>query len=161
MTSWFRRPRGPEPMVQEQDPDTPAALSADLVGLVRLVNRSAGRLPTAATVTARGVTDAVREILDCLSDDADPDVHAILSVRGIVRDYLPSTLNGYLALNIPPGEELSPAAAVPRAQLMEQLEHLWSAATEVLAATRARDADDLVTQGNFLRTKFTRSDLDL
>ena len=82
MTSWFRRPRGPEPMVQEQDPDTPAALSADLVGLVRLVNRSAGRLPTAATVTARGVTDAVREILDCLSDDADPDVHAILSVRG-------------------------------------------------------------------------------
>ena len=31
----------------------------------------------------------------------------------------------------------------------------------VLAAARSQDADALTTQGNFLRTKFTRSDLDL
>jgi len=36
-----------------------------------------------------------------------------------------------------------------------------SPASDVLAAAQARDVDDLVTQGNFLRTKFSGSDLDL
>ncbi len=160
MTSWFRRARDPEP-TEQQDPDSPEALAADLAGVVRLINRSSGRLPTGAVVTARAVTDAVAEILDCLADDVVPDVQAVLSVRGIVRDYLPTTLRGFLALDVPPTGAPVPGSHDPTAQLAEQLDNLWSAATEVLAAARARDADSLVTQGNFLRTKFTRSDLDL
>ena len=81
--------------------------------------------------------------------------------RGTLRDYLPTTLRGYLALTSRRATELSPAAAVPRAQLMEQLEHLASAATEVLRRLATSDVDALMTQGNFLRTKFSRSDLDL
>lgn len=156
MTSWFRRPRGPEPE-PAPDPDSPEVLGAELAELVRLVNRSSGRLPVRAVVAARGVTDAVREILDCLADDAVPDVQAVLSVRGIVRDYLPTTIRSYLAV------DLTPAAASfdPAVQVTDQLDNLWAAATEVLTATRARDADDLLTQGTFLRTKFSRSDLDL
>ena len=45
--------------------------------------------------------------------------------------------------------------------VVEQLGALWEAASDVLHASRDRDADALITQGNFLRTKFTRSDLDL
>jgi len=160
MTSWFRRARGPEP-TEQRDPDSPEALAADLGDLIRLINRSAGRLTPRAVVAARGVTDVVQEILDCLADDAVPDIQAVLSVRGIVRDYLPTSLRGFLALDPSTLAGASPAAPDPRSQLDEQLENLWSAATEVLTATRARDADNLLTQGTFLRTKFTRSDLDL
>ena len=38
---------------------------------------------------------------------------------------------------------------------------LWSSAMDLLDATRAHDADALLSQGSFLRTKFSGSDLDL
>jgi hypothetical protein len=44
---------------------------------------------------------------------------------------------------------------------MEQLDALEGAALAVLQASQQQDVDGLLTQGNFLRTKFTRSDLDL
>lgn len=160
MTSWFRRASNPGP-TERPDPDSPQVLASDLAELVRMINRNSGRLPAAAVVAARGVTDVVGEILECLADDAVPDIQSVLAVRGIVRDYLPTTLRGFLALELAPTEMSSPAAHHPTAQLDEQLSNLWAGATEVLTATRARDADNLVTQGNFLRTKFTRSDLDL
>jgi hypothetical protein len=44
---------------------------------------------------------------------------------------------------------------------MEQLESLQLSADAVLVAAKAQDIDALVSQGNFLRTKFSGSDLDL
>ena len=44
---------------------------------------------------------------------------------------------------------------------MEQLDSLQPSADAVLVAAREQDVDALVSQGNFLRTKFTGSDLDL
>ena len=38
---------------------------------------------------------------------------------------------------------------------------LIASAMDLLDATRAQDADALLTQGSFLRTKFSGSDLDL
>jgi hypothetical protein len=38
---------------------------------------------------------------------------------------------------------------------------LLDAASVLLTATHAQDADALMTQGSFLRTKFSGSDLDL
>jgi hypothetical protein len=160
MTSWFRRSRSQEPL-EQPDPDSPEALGAALADVIRLINRNAGHLPPAAVVAARGVTDVVQEILDCLADDAVPDIQAVLSVRGIVRDYLPTTLRSFLTLDPTTADRFLADTHDPAAQVTEQLDNLWTAATDVLAATRARDADNLVTQGNFLRTKFTRSDLDL
>jgi hypothetical protein len=163
MASWFRRrvdsvveAAGPAP-----DPDSPDALAATLSDLIRTINRNAGRLPVAAVVAARHVTDVVDEILDCLADDVTPDVQAVLTVRGIVHDYLPTTLNRFLALDPDSVHQRSATGRTPAEQVTDQLDDLWIAATDVLTATRARDASDLITQGNFLRTKFTRSDLDL
>jgi len=45
--------------------------------------------------------------------------------------------------------------------LLDQLGDLASAADDLLVAARSRDADALFAQGNFLRTKYSRSDLDL
>jgi hypothetical protein len=38
---------------------------------------------------------------------------------------------------------------------------LENSALDLLEATRSRDVDELLSQGNFLGTKFSRSDLDL
>jgi hypothetical protein len=117
-------------------------------------------LPVEAVVLARQVTDTVREVIET-SGDRELDVYAVVQVNGIVEDYLPTSLRAYLNLDPAVTEQRGPSGRTPRAALREQLAGLNGAAAELLAATRAHDVDALFTQGNFLRTKFTRSDLDL
>jgi hypothetical protein len=162
MTSWLRRARQPQPSQQapEEDRDAPDKLRLRLWELVRFINRSAGKLPVEAVVLARQVTDTVREVIES-STDKTLDVYAIVQVNGIVDDYLPTTLQAYLNLEPAITEQPGPSGRTPRAALREQLEGLRTAAADLLAAARAHDVDLLFTQGNFLRTKFTQSDLDL
>jgi hypothetical protein len=165
--SWIRRARDtahdmvPPPVAaMAADDDSPQSLGAAVDSLDRFINRSAGRLPTAAAVNARGVTDTLRTII--ATSAARPlDVYAVISVRGIAEDYLPTTLKGYLAvapelLDVPRTSGDSPTRS-----LMKQLDALQSSAVATLVATREQDADALMTQGTFLRVKFSGSDLDL
>lgn len=161
MLSWFQRgEKGPE-QPAAPEPDSPEALTAQLVDLVRYINTSSGRLPVAAVVLARRVTDTVSDILLTMADDAVPDVQAVLSVRGILGDYLPTTLERFLALDAATADLRLANGRTSKEQVVSQLAELLGAATDVLEATRSQDANDLITQGNFLRTKFSRSDLDL
>jgi excinuclease UvrABC helicase subunit UvrB len=161
VTSWFRRhEQPPAATTPQEDPDSPDALRRRLWELVQFVNRSAGRLPVEAVVIARQVTDTIREVIET-SDERALDVYAVVQINGIVGDYLPTTLRTYLNLDSSVTEQVGPAGRTPRAALREQLESLRDAAAEMLQATRAHDVDLLFSQGNFLRTKFTRSDLDL
>jgi hypothetical protein len=150
----------PPPVVPELE-DTPAALRDRLAKLVVFVNQSAGRLPVEAVVGAHRVTDVVREILDDAAADAVPDVHVIIAVRGMVDDYLPTTLHAYLALDAEIAARANAQGSTPAQHLVEQLDGLWLAGLDVLRAAQSRDVDNLLTQGNFLRTKFSGSDLDL
>jgi predicted oxidoreductase len=169
VVSWFRRgpdhPPAPEP-TQPVDPaapgveDSPDALRRRLWALVQFINHSAGRLPVDVVVVAREITDTVREVIDT-SVDHDLDIYAVVQVNGIIGDYLPTTLRSYLALDPALTEHIGPSGRTPSAALREQVDSLALAADELLEATRAQDVDQLFTQGNFLRTKFTRSDLDL
>jgi excinuclease UvrABC helicase subunit UvrB len=161
MTNWFRRghdeaaPTPPPP-----DPDAPDALLRRLWELIQFVNRSAGHLPTDAVVLARRVTDTLREVIDT-SSERELDAHAVAQLNGIVGDYLPTTLRTYLALDPSVTDTVLPTGRTPKAELREQLEALLEAADDLLGATRANDVNALLAQGSFLRTKFTRSDLDL
>ena len=128
--------------------------------LVQFVNRSAGRLPVEAVVAARETTDLIREFIETAAD-GELDVYAVVAVNGIVGDYLPTTLHAYLNLDPSLTDRVGPSGRTPRAALLEQLHGLVAAADDLLQASRSHDADALFTQGNFLRTKFTRSDLDL
>ncbi len=159
--TWFRRGREePAPPPPQEDGDAPDKLRQRLWELVQFVNRSAGQLPVEAVVLARQVTDRVREVIET-SADRPLDVYAVVQVNGIVGDYLPTTLRAYIALDPALADTPRPSGQTPRELLLEQVNALWAAAADVLEATRARDVDALATQGNFLRTKFTRSDLDL
>jgi hypothetical protein len=160
VTSWFRRRDEPPVQPEPEDHDSPAILRQRLWALVQLVNRSAGKLPVEAVVVSRQITDTIREVIET-ADDHDLDVYAVVQINGVVDDYLPTTLRTYLNLEPSLTEKIGPSGRTPRAALREQLESLAAAADELLHATQEHDVDALFTQGNFLRTKFTRSDLDL
>ncbi len=171
--SWLRRLAGRDAPAEESATpgpgapapadvgDSPEALRAAIADVVRLVNSSAGQLPTAAVVNARRVTDVLTEIVD--TSRARPlDVYTVITVRGMLTDYLPTTLRTYLAIE-PELRETPRAASGHTAtqSLLIQLDVLLGSATATLAAARDQDVDALMTQGGFLRTKFSRSDLDL
>jgi hypothetical protein len=161
MTSWFRRPHDPAPPAPEPEPDdSPVVLTRKLTELVSFVNRSAGRLPADSVVAARLVTDAASDVIDT-AENGTLDIHAALSVKGIVNDYLPTTLHAYLALDPMTVDQAASAGRTPKEALLDQLTSLLHGAEDVRAAARSRDVDALVSQGTFLRTKFTGSDLDI
>lgn len=166
MTSWFRRaqqavaPAGPPPGAEPVEEDTPATLLQAVYAQVTLVNENAGRLPGEVVVVARRFTDSLREII-ATSDDRPLDVRAVVMVKSMATDYLPTTLRTYLALDPALVDVPRRDGRTPKDLLLEQVAALWAAADDLLSATRDRDVDALTTQGNFLRTKFTRSDLDL
>ncbi|MDT4924898.1 MAG: hypothetical protein QOG01_2611 [Pseudonocardiales bacterium] len=163
--TWFRRGRDEAPPPATSPPeaepeDSPDTLRLRLWELVQFINRSAGKLPVEAVVAARETTDTIREVIET-SADRDLDVYAVVSINGIVGDYLPTTLRSYLALDPALTTRVGPSGRTPRAALREQVGALEAAAADLLEATQAHDVDALFTQGSFLRTKFTRSDLDL
>lgn len=162
--SLFRRGHDEQPPPAPQpDPDAadkPDALLRKQWELVQFINRSAGKLPVEAVVVSRGITDTIRAVIDT-AEERELDVYAVVSINGIVGDYLPTTLRTYLQLDPALTTQVGPSGRTPRAALREQLDSLADAAGDLLEATRAHDVDAIFTQGNFLRTKFTRSDLDL
>ena len=162
--AWFKRPEAAAArVVAALDPepeDGPAALRAALTSVDRLVNSSAGRLPLPAVVTARRVTDALREVVD--GADVRPlDVYAAISVRATATDYLPTTVRSYLAVDPDLVDTPRASGRTPAESLLEQLEALETSALAVRDAAQHSDVDALMTQGSFLRTKFSRSDLEL
>jgi hypothetical protein len=130
------------------------------VALNRFVNGSAGRLPVRAVVCARQVTDVLNEVIDT-SAVRPLDVYAVMSIKGIIDDYLPTTLHSFLAVDPAVVEVAQAGGLTPAQSLHDQLDTMESAAEAVLSAAQRQDVDSLMTQGRFLSTKFTGSDLDL
>ena len=155
-----RRPSDPIVHPPAPEEDSPAALAGLRFQANRYINASAGQLPVEAVVAARRVTDVVDTVLLTIRD-RDLDIHARVSINGILRDYLPTTLRVYLALDPTLRDQPRTNGITPTAALIEQLDFLLSSASEVLAAVQRDDANALVAQGNFLRTKFGQSELDL
>lgn len=155
-----RRPNDPIVRPPTPEEDSPQALAAARFQANRFINASAGQLPVEAVVAARRVTDVVDTVL-FTTRDRDLDIHARVSINGILRDYLPTTLKTYLALDPSVRHHPRPNGISPTAALNEQLDFLLSSASEVLAAVQHDDANALVAQGNFLRSKFGQSELDL
>lgn len=141
---WFQRDRDTE--VAASEPDD--SLVADLAALRRYLNRHAERLPAVSVVTAHQIGDVLRAVIDT-AGDRSLDAHTAVRLRGFLTDYVPTTVRTFLA------------ADDQVAALQEQLERLLEEATTLLGNARSYDSDAVLTQGRFLATKFSRSDLDL
>ncbi|SDJ53764.1 hypothetical protein SAMN05444157_3860 [Frankineae bacterium MT45] len=140
--------------------DSPAMLRWNAYQLNRLINANAGKLPGEAVVAARRVTDTMREVIDT-SEVRPLDIYAVVTVKGVLNDYLPTTLRSYLALDSGVVNVQRPSGHSPAQSLVEQINSLRQAGTQLLTAVRDQDADALLAQGRFLSAKFTGSDLDL
>jgi hypothetical protein len=161
--TWFRRAseHAHNELGPQDDPkDKPDALLASMFALTHEVNASAGRSPVEGVVVARRVLDVVREVIET-SAERELDVHAVVSIRSMLEDYLPTTLRAYLAIDPSVVDQVRPSGRTPSQSFIEQLDVLWASAMDLLEAARAHDADALLSQGSFLRTKFSGSDLDL
>lgn len=159
--AWFRRNEEPEAApVAAVEEDTPQALDRSVALVVGLVNASAGQLPPVAVVTARRVTDLLSEIVRT-SDVRPLDVYAAISVRATATDYLPTTIRGFLTVDPSLADVPQASGITPAQSLLAQLAVLEESTAQVLEATQRQNVDSLMTQGSFLRTKFSGSDLDL
>lgn len=128
--------------------------------MVTAVNRLSGDLPTLAVVQAQSLLDTLRHIIE-LSAARPLDIHAVITVRKTLTDYLPTTLNAYERVPVLARNEPRQSGRTPSQSLSRQMDALATAALSTLTAAENRDVDALMTQGAFLTTKFSRSDLDL
>lgn len=162
--AWLHR--GQRPELSRPDPpehdgeDSPERLRERIAQAVRFINRNAGQLPGVAVVRARLLTDTLLEIVDTAT--VRPlDIYAVLSVGNTLEDYLPTTVQRYLAVPEVARDATRSGGRTPTESLLEQLDALQVSASSVLLASQNQDVDALMTQGAFLRTKFSGSDLDL
>jgi hypothetical protein len=165
--TWFRREREQQTLARAaaeaaafEAVDSPAALRTALYDIVRLIRQNSGRLPGEAVVDARRLTDTLDEVIET-SAVRPLDVYTVVHIRATLDDYLPTTLQRYLALDTDLLDQPRASGETPRQSLIEQLKALQTSADAVLIATHQQDVDALMTQGAFLRTKFSGSDLDL
>ena len=139
----------------------PEALEAELTELVRRVNRAGRTMPEGGVPAVREVEDVLRPLLRYLRTNP-PTESEMIPIRSMVRDYLPTTVDTFLAL--PPefaATHRNRQGRSPAEELLEQLRLLGEGAREYATAIYAGDAQELTNQGQFLETKFSRSDLDL
>ena len=164
--AWFRRAVSdrsdgpPAPAAAAPDSDTPAGLRTSLATIITVINAQAGHLPVAAVVRARRLTDTLGEIIDT-SRVRPLDVYAVIAVRSTLKDYLPTTVQSYLAVDADRRQARSGSGPSPVDALLQQIDILQTSASATLLAVREDDVNALMTQGSFLETKFSRSDLDL
>lgn len=131
--------------------DRPVAeLNRELRALVRRA-RGSGRLSAGASALLTGIAERLEVLLErSLSEDLGQDV--VHLVRASITDYLPDTLDPFLAMP-------DPQARVGDRRAVDEVIDQLAALDRALAAAsdrtgRDRAADQLLVQGEFLRTKF-------
>ena len=141
--------------------DEVAELTDRLTTLVRTVNRSGAKMPEGGVPGVRAIEDVLRPLLTYLA--ANPPTESEMNpVRSTLTDYLPTTLETFLAL---PKEfahtHRNRSGRTPAEELVEQLHLLEAGVVEYAQSIYAGDAQQLSNQGRFLQTKFGKTDLTL
>jgi hypothetical protein len=133
----------------EDDPTAPFRLK-----LESLQSRSAGRLDPDATAKIESIKNSLVAALGRLQQTADPTDPNLYNVKQIALEYLPETVDKYLAL--PQGLAGSDRTEGKTAQtvLHEQLDVLDGALNRLVTSLYQEDAQGLYTHGHFLRDKF-------
>jgi hypothetical protein len=131
--------------------DHPVAdLSRMLRQLVRRA-RSSGRLSVGAAALLGRIAERLDALLErSLTEDLDQEV--VHLVRASITDYLPDTLDPFLALPDPEARIGDRRASDEVTDQLTALDRALAAASDRTGRDRA--ADQLLVQGEFLRTKF-------
>jgi len=134
----------------EDDPTAPFRQK-----LEALQARSAGRLDAKALEKIETIKTSLLAALGRLQQTADETDPNLYNVRQIALEYLPNTVDKFLAL--PPAmvaAETLTQGKSPQAALHEQLDVLDSALDRLVGSLYKEDAQGLLVHGHFLRDKF-------
>jgi hypothetical protein len=151
------RPPPPKPAVEDV-----AGLRTALADVIRRVKASSGRLPTGAVVEIRDIGDRLTALLDHEDRAGGADTYELATLAAVIRDYLPTSVDAFLAL---PPEFLrthrNAEGQTPAEELHAQLLVMEKGVSELAQAIYSGDAQRLSIQGRFLDARFSSSDLDL
>ncbi|ACZ23637.1 hypothetical protein Sked_37540 [Sanguibacter keddieii DSM 10542] len=150
--SWLFGRRGPAV------PDTPAPVAAPepqapfhdvmeghLRGLVGAAKQSGATLPVPASILLFSMLDNLNELLDHTLV-APPTVDEQIAIEFMIKDYIPSTVNAFLASRA--------ERATKEELLLSQLRLLDGRVHSMVTAVYAHDNAQLEINGRFLREKF-------
>ena len=149
--SWlFGRSKAPAAPVSPPPPPVPVVSFHDDMGarvhaLLVSTRQAGGRLPIEASIQLFAMLDLLTELLEH-TVVAPPTVDEQIAIEFMVKDYIPATVNAYLASRAAP--------EVKDAQLVAQLQLLLDRAHAMAAAVYAHDSAQLEINGRFLREKF-------
>lgn len=125
--------------------------------LDRAYSMTHGRLPADAQTK---VAEIRQEILELLPHAAEfpPGSPDLFVVRRMAEDYLPTTIQAYLALPADYARDrVVQGGQTPLQVLHDQLELLDAKMDEITEAVRRRDSDRLLANGLFLEERFGRT----
>lgn len=128
-----------------------AGMGRAVADLETQINGAADALPPTAVVLARRITDDLRAVLGDDPDSLPAEVR--ISADAILTDYMPTTLGTYLDAT-----RHAPSTAAD-VHLREQLDFIRDALDRTRTGLRENDMRAVETQAQFLRTKYTESDL--
>ncbi|MEW6445498.1 MAG: hypothetical protein AB1479_05635 [Pseudomonadota bacterium] len=139
---------------------TPSAATLDMHdSLDDMSKRARKELSAEVGATFERLIQALRETLPHLEDRPTGD-HAAFTVRQMVRDYLPATLDNYLRLprayrrmhKLPDGR-------TPQQAFIAQLSTLENELRDTLGALASDDTQRLLAHGRFLEDRFSKPEL--
>lgn len=149
--SWlFGRSKAPAAPVSPPPPQVPERpFHEDMSGRVRALlastRKHGGQLPVQASIQLFSMLDVLAELLEHMAV-APPSVDEQIAIEFMVKDYIPSTVNAYLASRAEPG--------VKDTLLVSQLQLLLDRVHTMSQAIAAHDSAQLEINGRFLREKF-------
>jgi phage shock protein PspC (stress-responsive transcriptional regulator) len=140
----------------EDDPTAPFRLK-----LESLQSRVAGRLDAEATKKLENIKNSLLAALGRLMQTVDDSDANLYNVRQIALEYLPNTVDKYLALpqGLADNEPLSQGKTA-QAAFHEQLNVLDGTLTRMVTSLYQEDAQGLFVHGHFLRDKFIDGQLE-
>lgn len=153
-------PDSPEPR-SEPDAASCEVLQKLLAALGSYIDSYQGRFTPVSVALLNDITRILREAVSFASSNERQDMQ-LASIRTILTDYLPSSVNAYVRL--PPEFALTHKNAegnTPCDEFNLQLQLLRDSAQESATSLYSGDADRLRAQTSFLRSKFAKSELDL
>jgi hypothetical protein len=142
------------------EPGSDLAVDASDVagGLRALPLRLAGRVPEDVVEVVRRVAETLVDTLPRVSGSFEQEQ----TVLRTATDYLPRTLQAYVALPSPWAQtHRLPDGSTPLDALRSQLAVLEQATTRMHEAAVGADAGALLANGTFLADRFARSSIDL
>lgn len=137
-------------------PTAPATedLSPALAWVSSHAKQNKRRLPAESYVTVLETCQTLDAVLDAERRQPTADARFEYELAAIVNEYLPSVLQGYLA--VPPAmtDDKQPNGRTPNEELAEQLQLLSGQAEALHSSRHGYTSAELTTTGNFLRERF-------